>query len=107
MHQTTASNETSLVSEMPYIINNENIIIILGQGKKLVSVLSDELCEEQAFSYSLSKSKFGYKAPRDIPKVLLGTFIKGCSTLINTLHQMQSIYFLLALYISNATYIHQ
>lgn len=78
MHQTAASNETSLISEMPYIINNENIIIILGQGKKLVSVLSDELCEEQAFSYSLSKGKFGYKAPRDIPKVLLGTFIKGC-----------------------------
>ena len=31
MHQKTASNETSLVSEIPYIINNENIIIILGQ----------------------------------------------------------------------------
>ena len=75
--------------------------------KKIVSVLSDELCEEQAFSYSLPKGKFGYKAPHDILKVLLGIFIKGCSTLINTLHQMQSIYFLLALYISNATYIHQ
>ena len=107
MHQKIASNETSLASEIPYIINNENIIIILGQWKKLVSVLSDELCEEQAFSYSLPKGKFGYKGPRDILKALLGIFIKGCSTLINTLHQMQSIYFLLALCMSNTTHIHQ
>ena len=66
MHR-TASNEIALVSEVPYIINDENVIIAPGQGKKPVSILSDEFCEEQAFPYLLPKGKFGYKAPRDIP----------------------------------------
>ena len=38
-----------------------------GKGKKTVSILNDEFCEEQAFPYLLPKGKFGYKAPRDIP----------------------------------------
>ena len=33
MHR-TASNETTLVSEIPYIINEENVLIAPGQGKK-------------------------------------------------------------------------
>ena len=33
MHR-TASNETALVSEISYIINDENVIIAPGQGKK-------------------------------------------------------------------------
>ena len=63
----TGSNETALVSEIPNIINDENIIIVPGQGKNPVSILSDQFYEEQAFPYLLSKGKFGYKAPRDIP----------------------------------------
>ena len=66
MHR-TGSNETALVSEFPSIINDENVIIAPGQGKKPVSILTEEFCEEQAFPYLLPKGKFGYKAPRDIP----------------------------------------
>ena len=63
----TGSNETALVSEVPSIINDENVIIAPGQGKKAVSILSDEFCEEEAFSYLLPKGKFGYKASWYIP----------------------------------------
>ena len=63
----SGSNETALVSEIPYIINDENVIIALRQRRKKVSILSDEFCEEQAFPYLLPKGQFGYKAPRDIP----------------------------------------
>ena len=66
MHR-TGSNETALVSEIPYIINVENVITAPDQGNKPVSILSDEFCEEQAFPYLLLIGKFGYKAPRDIP----------------------------------------
>ena len=45
----SASNETTLVSEILNIINEENVIIALGQGRLPVSILSDKLCEEQAF----------------------------------------------------------
>ena len=62
----TGSNETALVSEIPNITNDENVIIAPRQGKDPVSILSDEFCEEQAFLYLLAKRKFGYKAPRDI-----------------------------------------
>ena len=44
MHR-TASNEVALVLEIPYIINGKNVIIAPGQGKKPVSILSDEFCE--------------------------------------------------------------
>ena len=38
----TASNGAILVSEIPNIINHQNVIIAPGQGKKPVSVLRDE-----------------------------------------------------------------
>ena len=34
----TASNETALVSEIPYIINDENVIIAPGERQKPVSI---------------------------------------------------------------------
>ena len=40
----TASNETTLVSEIPNIINDKNVIIAPGQRQKPVSILSDEFC---------------------------------------------------------------
>ena len=43
MHR-TATNETTLISEIPNIINEENIIIAPGQGKTPVSILGDEFC---------------------------------------------------------------
>ena len=66
MHR-TASNETSLISEIPNIITVENVIIAPEQGKKTVSILSEEFSEDQAFSYPLAKGRFGYNAPRNIP----------------------------------------
>ena len=58
MHR-TASNETTLVSQIPNIINDENVIISPGQRKKIVSILSDEFWEVQSFPYLLPKGKFG------------------------------------------------
>ena len=39
----TATNETNLISEIPNIINKENVIIVPGQGKTPVSLLGNEL----------------------------------------------------------------
>ena len=66
MHR-TASIETTLISDIPIIIDEKNFIIAPGQGKNSVLILSDELCKEQAFPYVLPKGKFRYNAPRDIP----------------------------------------
>ena len=54
----TGSNETPLVLEIPFIINDENVITASEQRKKPVSILSDEFCEEQAFFYLAPKGKF-------------------------------------------------
>ena len=42
----TASKERTFVSEIPNIINEENVIIAPGQRSKPVLILSDEFCEE-------------------------------------------------------------
>ena len=62
MHR-TGSNETAVPSEIPYTINDKNVIMAPRKGKKSVSILSDEFSEEQAFPYLPPKGKFGYKAP--------------------------------------------
>ena len=59
----TASNETTLVSEIPIIINEENVIIAPGQRKTPVLILKDEFYEEPAFLDLLPKGKFGYNVP--------------------------------------------
>ena len=89
----TASNETTLVSKNPNITNEKNVIIATEKWKKPLSILSDEYCEKQAFPYLLSKGKFGYNFPEIYQLDLLGTLIKGCWTIISTLHQMQIICF--------------
>ena len=66
MHR-TATNETTLISEIPSIINEKNVIIAPGQRKTPASSLGDEFCQEQAFPYLLPKGEFGYSVPRDIP----------------------------------------
>ena len=70
----TASDETTLVSEIPNIINEKNVTIARGQGKILVSILRDEFYEEQEFLHLLPKGKFGYNVPRDIPLSPAGYF---------------------------------
>ena len=62
------------VSEIPNIINDENVIIAPGQGRTLVSILRDEFCEQQAFPHLLPNGKFGYNVPRDIPLSLARYF---------------------------------
>ena len=65
--QRTVSNETTtLVSEIPNIIDKENVIID-EKEKTPVSILSDIFCKEQSFSYLLPKGKFGFNAPRNTP----------------------------------------
>ena len=49
--------ETTLVSEIPNIINEENFVVAPWQLKKPASILSDECYEGQAFPY-LPTSKF-------------------------------------------------
>ena len=94
MHR-TASNETTLVAEIPNIINEENIIIAPGQGKK-TTILNYEFCEEQVFHYLLPKGKSGYNAPAGYFNQRLLNF-----------NQMHIIYFLPGLCMSSTTYIHQ
>ena len=53
MHR-TGLNETAPASEIPSIINDENVIIAPRQEKKPVSILKDEFCEKQAFFLSSS-----------------------------------------------------
>ena len=53
MHR-TASNKTTLVFQIPNIINEENVIIAPGQGKTPVSILNDEFCEGHSISISSS-----------------------------------------------------
>ena len=59
MHR-TATDETTLISEILNIINEEIVIIEPGQGKTPVSILCDEFCEERAFHYLLRKGKCDY-----------------------------------------------
>ena len=51
-----------MVSEIPNIINEENIKIAPVQDKTSFSVLSDDHCEEFAFPYLFPKGKFGCTA---------------------------------------------
>ena len=63
----TVSNEATLISEIPNVISEENVIFAPEQRKLPVSILGDKFCEEQAFPYFLPTGKFVYNAPRDIP----------------------------------------
>ena len=88
----------AFVSEIPSINNEEKVLIALGQGKKTVSILSNEFCEEQAFPYLLPKGKFGCKAPRDIPitpawyfnQRLLNCCIWACIKIVYEQHHLRS-----------------
>ena len=95
----TASNETTLLSEIPNIIP----IIALGLRKKTVSVLNDEFCEEQVFPYLLPKDKFGYNAPRDLPISPARYFNQRFVSIASDVHYL----FFAGLCINSTTYFHQ
>ena len=52
-----ASNETTLVSRIPNIINEENAITPSGKEKIAVSILIVEFCPKQALPYFLLAGK--------------------------------------------------
>ena len=66
--QKIVANETALVSEMPILIDKENVIIIAPrQGGTLISLLHEDTYEEVAFPCLFPKGKFGYIVFRDVP----------------------------------------
>ena len=62
----TSANETCLISNIP-CEDNECINIAPGEGKKTVSVFSDQYCEELAHPYLFPTGKYGFKVARDVP----------------------------------------
>ena len=60
-----AGYETTLVPEITWIIEDDNVIMAPGQGKTPMSVLNDDHCEELAFPYLFSTGKFGYKVKHE------------------------------------------
>ena len=62
-----AGYETTLIPEIPIIIEDVNVIMVPGLGKTPVSVLNDDHCEELAFPYLFLTGKFGYKVKHEMP----------------------------------------
>ena len=106
MHR-TASNEATLVSHTPNIIDKENVAIAPGQGKAPASILSDEFCEEQAFPHLLLKGKFGFSTPQNMPTSAALYFNQRLLTFNQYFSSMQIILFLSVLCMSRTTYVHQ
>ena len=63
----TAGYETTLVPEIPRIIEDDNAIMIPGYGKTPVSILNDDHCEELAFPYLFPTGRFDFKVKREVP----------------------------------------
>ena len=103
----TSINETTFVSQIPNIINEENFTIAAEQGKESALILSDEFCEEQTFPYFSRGVNSPIMLREIFQQVMLGTSINGCRALISTLHQMQIVSFLAGLCMSSTTYVHQ
>ena len=55
-----AANETSLISELSSIIDEDNIIIAPGQGNTSLSILHADFSEELASPYLFITGKFNY-----------------------------------------------
>ena len=58
----TPSAETTITTEIPLLDElEEGIIIAPGEGKKPLSILHDDYCEEMAHPHLFPTGKFGYK----------------------------------------------
>lgn len=101
MHR-TPSNET-LISEIPNMITERNVVIAAMQEQKK----QIQFFEEQAFSYLLLKSKFGYNTSWANPLRALWYLIKYFWNLTSALHQVRITYFWLGMFISRAPYDYQ
>ena len=62
-----AGYKTTLVSQVPRIIEDDNVIMAPGPGKTPVSELNHGHFEELAFPYLLLTGTFGYKLKLGIP----------------------------------------
>ena len=60
------ANETALISTIPNNFENESLNIAPCEGKKPISIIYDEFCEEMAHPYLLPTGQFGYKADRQV-----------------------------------------
>ena len=60
------SNESVLIPNNLCQIDQENITIARGKGKKPISILTDEHCEELSYPYLFPTGKFGCKAKRGV-----------------------------------------
>ena len=65
MHR-AAANETVLISN-DLEADKTTFTLAPGQGKKTVSVLNDEYCEELGHPHLFPTGKFGYKVQRNVP----------------------------------------
>ena len=92
--------ETTLVPEIPRIIEDDNVIIAPGQGKTPVSVLNDDYCKELAFPYLFPAGKFGCKVKRGMPLSSVKYFNQWILN-FRVLPQVQIIFFLQDQLLSN------
>ena len=62
------STETIVSSEIPSNTDIDEVLTIApGEGKRPISVLADEYCEEMAHPHLFPYGRYGYKVERDIP----------------------------------------
>ena len=87
----------------PNMITERNVVIAAKQKKKK----QIQFFEEQAFSYLLLKSKFGYNISWANPLRSLWYLIKYFWNLTSALHQVRITYFWLGMFISRAPYDYQ
>ena len=62
-----APNGTTLIPEIPGIIDEDNATVATGQDKTPLSILPDDYCEELAIQYLFPTGKFGYKVKQEVP----------------------------------------
>ena len=66
--------ETTLIFEIPNVMNEEILIITPGQGMIPVSIISNGCCEEKVLPHLFPACKIVYYAPLYIPISLVWYF---------------------------------
>ena len=90
----TPSAETTITTEIPTLDElEEGIVIAPREGKKTLSILHDDYCEEIAHPHLFPTGKFGYKVKRKFHLTTSKYFNQDCYIIHNNLLQTQTIYF--------------
>ena len=88
------TTETALISCIPTHVDEENLVIAPGEGKRPLSLLTDDHCEGLAHPCLLPTGKFGYKMQRDVQLSPVKYFQSTSYLIINrTSLPIQIIYF--------------